>query len=73
MRERVIAEVEGGASRREAAEEFEASASTAMYCFARWDDLFRAYFLAINVGDATGLLEYLRSLFYEHLDIRFGG
>jgi transposase len=30
MRERVIAEVEGGASRREAAEEFEVSASTAI-------------------------------------------
>jgi transposase len=36
MRERVIAEVESGASRREAAEEFEISASTAiiwMRCF----------------------------------------
>ena len=30
MRERVIAKVEGGASRREAAEEFEVSASTAI-------------------------------------------
>ena len=30
MRERVIAEVEGGASRREAAEEVEVSASTAI-------------------------------------------
>ena len=38
-----------------------------------WDDLFRAYFLAINVGDATGLLEHLRSLFYEERDILFGG
>jgi hypothetical protein len=38
-----------------------------------WDDLFRAYFLAINVGDATGLLEHLRSFFYEQRDILFGG
>jgi hypothetical protein len=38
-----------------------------------WDDLFRAYFLAINVGDATGLLEHLRGLFYEQRDILFGG
>jgi transposase len=30
MRQRVIAQVEGGASRREAAEEFEVSASTAI-------------------------------------------
>ena len=38
MRERVIAEVEGGASRREAAEELEVSASTAIVwvkCFGR--------------------------------------
>jgi transposase len=33
MRERVIAEVESGASRREAAEEFEVSASTAIIWF----------------------------------------
>jgi transposase len=32
MRQRVIAEVESGASRREAAEEFEVSASTAIIC-----------------------------------------
>src|SRR5690242_7189586 len=38
-----------------------------------WDDLFRAYFLAIKVRDATGLLEHLRSLFYEQRDILFGG
>ena len=41
MRERVIAEVEGGASRREAAEEFEVSASTAITsvrCFRRAPD-----------------------------------
>src|SRR5262245_34697967 len=38
-----------------------------------WDDLFRVYFLAINVGDATSLLEHLRSLFYEQRDILFGG
>ena len=37
MRERVIAEVEGGASRREAAEEFEVSASTAII----WVKCFR--------------------------------
>jgi len=37
MRERVIAEVEGGASRREAAEEFEVSASTAVI----WVKCFR--------------------------------
>src|SRR5258705_11850103 len=37
-----------------------------------WDDLFRAYFLAINVGDATGLLEHLSSLFHEQRDIIFG-
>src|SRR3954469_6406115 len=36
------------------------------------DDLFREYFLAINVGDATGLLEHLSSLFYEQRDIIFG-
>jgi transposase-like protein len=35
MRERVIAEVEGGASRREAAEEFEVSASTTSRARAR--------------------------------------
>src|SRR5262245_4957055 len=37
MRERVIAEVESGASRREAAEEFEVSASTAII----WVKCFR--------------------------------
>ena len=37
MRERVIAEVEGGASRREAAEEVEVSASTAII----WVKYFR--------------------------------
>ena len=37
MRERVIAEVEGGASRREAAEELEVSASTAII----WVKCFR--------------------------------
>src|SRR6516164_8317426 len=37
MRERVIAEVEGGASRRQAAEEFEVSASTAVI----WVKCFR--------------------------------
>lgn len=37
MRKRVIAEVEGGASRREAAEEFEVSASTAII----WVKCFR--------------------------------
>ena len=37
MRERVIAEVQGGASRREAAEEFEVSASTAII----WVKCFR--------------------------------
>ena len=37
MRGRVIAEVEGGASRREAAEEFEVSASTAII----WVKCFR--------------------------------
>ena len=37
MRERVIAEVEGGASRREAAEEFNVSASTAII----WVKCFR--------------------------------
>src|SRR5262249_16255253 len=37
MRERVIAEVEGGASRREAAEEFEVSAGTAII----WVKCFR--------------------------------
>src|SRR5262249_6975326 len=37
MRQRVIAEVEGGASRREAAEEFEVSASTAII----WVKCFR--------------------------------
>ena len=36
-------------------------------------NLFRAYFLALNVGDATGLLEHLTSLFYEQRDILFGG
>ena len=43
MRQRVIAEVESGASRREAAEEFEVSASTAIIwvkCF-RETDLIR--------------------------------
>jgi hypothetical protein len=38
-----------------------------------WDNLFRAYFLAVNVGDATGLLEHLRGLFYKQSDVRFGG
>jgi transposase len=38
MRERVIAEVEGGASRREAAEEFEVSASTAK-ASRRWSSM----------------------------------
>src|SRR5262249_5676346 len=38
-----------------------------------WDDHFRAYFLAINVGDATGLLEHLRSFSYEERDILFSG
>jgi transposase len=38
VRQRVIAQVEGGASRREAAEEFEISASTAII----WVKCFRA-------------------------------
>jgi transposase len=36
MRQRVIAEVEGGASRREAAEDFEVSASTAIMLSGDW-------------------------------------
>jgi hypothetical protein len=36
-------------------------------------DRFRAYFLAINVEDATSLLEHLRSLCDEQCDILFGG
>jgi transposase len=42
MRQRVIAEVESGASRREAAEEFEVSASTAIIwvkCFRETDSI----------------------------------
>lgn len=63
MRERVIAEVESGASRREAAEEFEVSASTAII----WVKCFRetGRCAAKPRGGSTSPLE-------EHADFLLG-
>jgi transposase len=57
MRQRVIAEVESGASRREAAEEFEVSASTAIIwvkCFDIGADVEKRLEVAAIAGLTTG-------------------
>jgi transposase len=55
MRERVIARVESGASRREAAEHFEISASTAVKWLQRWRDAGSS--TAIPNGGSTSPLD----------------
>ena len=55
MRERVIAKVESGASRREAAEHFEISASAAVKWMRRWRDVGSA--AAMPRGGSTSPLE----------------
>jgi transposase len=59
MRERVIARVESGASRREAAEHFEISASTSVKWLQRWRDTGSC--AALPRGGSTSPLE-------EHAD-----
>lgn len=55
MRERVISKVESGASRREAAEHFEISASAAVKWMRRWRDVGRS--TAMPRGGSTSPLE----------------
>src|ERR1039457_2325494 len=55
LRERVIARVESGASRREAAEHFEISPSAAVKWLQRWRDAGSA--MAIPHGGSTSPLE----------------
>ena len=71
MRERVIARVESGASRREAAEHFEISPSAAVKWLQRWRDAGSA--MAIPRGGSTSPLEkranWLLALIAEQPDL----
>ena len=71
LRERVIARVESGASRREAAEHFEISPSAAVKWLQRWRDAGSA--MAIPHGGSTSPLEkranWLLALIAEQPDL----
>jgi transposase len=71
MRERVIAKVESGASRREAAEHFEISPSAAIKWLQRWNDNGSA--ASIPRGGSTSPLEkqanWLLALVAEQPDL----
>src|ERR1019366_7866802 len=71
LRERVIARVESGASRREAAEHFEISRSAAVKWLQRWRDAGSA--MAIPHGGSTSPLEkranWLLALIAEQPDL----